>query len=1129
MAEPQKAVGLRKRRNSGVASSSTAVSKKQKDGLCSECGADLALAEAISVEGEGDDEVISLHTFSSKVPPESLHPFSDDELPYFSIENVRFFCGNFHICGLDQGLVEKDRIMYMSGYLREYNRSAPTNTTEGPFINLSSKIHEWFTSGLGSSEIFLNVFTEYGHYKILSFDTKTEPLVKKTLNKIYWANHFLRSLTTMDGTTLDEMIGNFSPTGPMAHLLDMPTIEDFEENGLFIYDQIENYVLEPNEDGSDDAHLLEQESFKAFCDLAALTFKRKKKKKKNRNFRIEKVPMSTKATNTPLVYEVFSRTLGETKEMHQEKENVFSKVNTKVFSKLDKPGKIRDASVQLPTDFVMFTNEKSLKYGGTELKAPYVGRVIGKNGDFCHIQLFMKSSKSFLGEIAEKEEYFGTRWCADVPNSNIITHLPQLKHKTDFDTQMNKSGMEFYQMRYDAESGALTYLEPRMGPNCDLCEEKKKIGLEQMVQLKSFGFEYKGNTYGVGSYALTKRLASPIPDQNPAKTDKTRRFNGFDPKLCPEMYRLAKSRTVEKEFSVLGVCEILEYTTKGNKVPLQAKDVKLKVRIFRRPSETNNTSCPHELYYTEEKKYILADEIYGPAFVAYEGRLPDKNKWVQAGDSRFFYSKEYSLHTKTPKEVPVEATKSNGCIDLETRKPVGAPCYNFPTKKLDTMDLFSGCGGFSFGLHEAGLCNSKWAVEFDPHAAQAYSKNFPHATVFNEDVNLMLANMMEGKSKNSKGQAYPREDQVQMIVGGPPCQGFSNMNQYTKGQAALFKNSLVSTYCSFLDFLRPKYFIFENVKNFASAQQSRYLKTVIACCLKIGYQVRFAILQAGAYGVPQARQRIIILGALPGNKLPHFPKITHVLNHRTHTLTVEGQLITDGTTIVSQKCRDAPFRSVNVYDAISDLPDIPSNGEEDIKCSYLQCKSTFQAYAREHSEKLTDHVTRKLSPLDKARVSLVPPGGDWRYLPNIEVKLSDGSKTTPLKYIQRNGIKGVCPCQFSQEKGKQKPDCTREKTKTVIPWCLPHTADRHAQWAGLYGRPSPFEPFKTTVTAPEPTGKQGTVVHPKHNRCFSVREYARSQGFPDHFEFSGPLAAKYRQVGNAVPPLLAKKIGLYFP
>ena len=97
---------------------------------------------------------------------------------------------------------------------------------------------------------------------------------------------------------------------------------------------------------------------------------------------------------------------------------------------------------------------------------------------------------------------------------------------------------------------------------------------------------------------------------------------------------------------------------------------------------------------------------------------------------------------------------------------------------------------------------------------------------------------------------------------------------------------------------------------------------------------------------------------------------------------------------------------------------------------------------------------------------------------------------------------------------------------TIIPWCLPHTGNRHNHWAGLYGRLAWDGFFSTTVTNPEPMGKQGRVLHPDQHRVVSVRECARSQGFPDWYLFEGDVLDKHRQVGNAVPPPMGKAIGL---
>ncbi|KAK2119400.1 DNA (cytosine-5)-methyltransferase 1 [Saguinus oedipus] len=97
---------------------------------------------------------------------------------------------------------------------------------------------------------------------------------------------------------------------------------------------------------------------------------------------------------------------------------------------------------------------------------------------------------------------------------------------------------------------------------------------------------------------------------------------------------------------------------------------------------------------------------------------------------------------------------------------------------------------------------------------------------------------------------------------------------------------------------------------------------------------------------------------------------------------------------------------------------------------------------------------------------------------------------------------------------------------TLIPWCLPYTGNWHNHWAGLYGRLEWDSCFSTTATNPEPMGKQGHVLHPKQHRVVSVRGCARSQGFPDTYWLFGNILDKHRQVGNAVPPPLAKAIGL---
>lgn len=175
---------------------------------------------------------------------------------------------------------------------------------------------------------------------------------------------------------------------------------------------------------------------------------------------------------------------------------------------------------------------------------------------------------------------------------------------------------------------------------------------------------------------------------------------------------------------------------------------------------------------------------------------------------------------------------------------------------------------------------------------------------------------------------------------------------------------------------------------------------------------------------------------------------------------------------------------------------------------------------------IKDHVCKQMNDLVVERIKRIPkvPGADWRDLPNIEIELPDGSLCPPLIYTHQDkknkNNKGVCSC------AEGLPCRLEDKQEnTLIPWCLPHTANRHAQWAGLYGRLEWDGFFSTTVTNPEPMGKQGRVLHPDQDRVVSVRECARSQGFPDDHCFQGLITDRHRQIGNAVPPPLAKALG----
>jgi len=430
---------------------------------------------------------------------------------------------------------------------------------------------------------------------------------------------------------------------------------------------------------------------------------------------------------------------------------------------------------------------------------------------------------------------------------------------------------------------------------------------------------------------------------------------------------------------------------------------------------------------------------------------------------------------------------------------------------MASLDIFAGCGGLSEGMHQAGVAKTKWAVEYDQAAADAFKLNNPDAEVFCNNCNVLLRaamakagilqdcdacdDCMEAAAaltpEYTAGLPLPGE--VEFIMGGPPCQGYSGMNRFNKGNWSMVQNSMVMAYLSYADFYRPRYFLLENVRNFVSHNKSFTFRLTLRTLLAMGYQVRFGVLNAGNYGVPQSRKRTIIWAAAPDEALPAWPAPRHVFHSPQLTINLPGGVAY--TAVPNAPGGGAPLRPVTVRDAIADLPAI-ENGHQQLESAYTHPPtSAFQRFIRQGAGVLRDHICKEMNELNLERCRCIPkdqPGADWRVLMDIV---------------------------------KNDPGRELYKGQPLVPWCLPNTMDRHNGWRGLFGRLDLNGHFPTSTTDPQPMGKVGQVFHPTQDRIVSVRECARSQGFPDTFCFSGNVHNKHRQVGNAVPPPLAHALG----
>ncbi|KAL0272437.1 UNVERIFIED_CONTAM: hypothetical protein PYX00_005405 [Menopon gallinae] len=806
--------------------------------------------------------------------------------------------------------------------------------------------------------------------------------------------------------------------------------------------------------------------------------------------------------------------------------------------------------------------------------------------NFCdrvHCRKLCRGSETVLGEMSHPQELFFLQECADLPIHKISMKIDLKVQKPEENWYelggVKQEGLElkddgktfFAKKRYNQNYARFedildlddVYSDAENRKNdenyCATCKWSEKEINKEIPLLKTSEkdgtinkwVEWRGEQYKVGNSVFLHPETFEFKSYAP-ETEKVKPTAEMDDMMYPELYRKAGDTNIkgcnEKTPDPFNVGYIVDMFTDDSR----EKNIKLKVKKFYRPQNTHLARTKvhlyknlNLLYWSEEEVIIPFTDVEGKCYVRY---IEDEHTdtWLKEGPNRFYFQESYNAETETfetPKSNLISNKKGGKgkgkgknqkteVLKVETEEKEDEHSWPEVKKKLRTLDVFAGCGGLTEGLHQSGISETLWAIEQDGDAAMAFKKNFPQATVFSDDCNALLKEVMSGKITNGKGQKLPQKGEVDLICGGPPCQGFSGMNRFNSRQYSQFKNSLVVSFLSYCDYYRPKYFILENVRNFVAFKRSMVLKQTLFCLISMGYQCTFGVLQAGNYGVPQTRRRLFILAAAPHLKLPLFPEPTHVFSLKACNLQVSVDEKRFNT-----NCRwttSAPYRTITVRDALSDLPEIP-NGADKVAMNYSEvCNSHFQRMMRGNEDQpiLRDHICKYMSPLVEARIRHIPTakGSDWRDLPNISMTLSDGTTIKQLKYNhhdRKNGkssqghLRGVCACASGR-----RCDPLDRQYNTLIPWCLPHTGNRHNHWSGLYGRLEWDGYFSTTVTNPEPMGKQGRVLHPEQTRVVSVRECARSQGFPDTLQFYGPIIEKHRQVGNAVPPPMARALGL---
>lgn len=384
-------------------------------------------------------------------------------------------------------------------------------------------------------------------------------------------------------------------------------------------------------------------------------------------------------------------------------------------------------------------------------------------------------------------------------------------------------------------------------------------------------------------------------------------------------------------------------------------------------------------------------------------------------------------------------------------------------RKRKSIDLFAGAGGLSTGLELAGF-DVLFANEIVGAYAETLSRNHPNSDVYVDDIRSVVPRNVRKSLDLAVGE-------LDLVAGGPPCQGFSINAPVRSAEDA--RNHLFVNYLEFVREFRPKVVLIENVPGMVSFEGGNTIRAILKSLKDLGYRSDVRVLYAPHYGIPQMRWRTIFLATrLEIAPQALYPVPSHSIKGRPNfTATLGGRRLIHSDEYIE---KNSVKNFVTVRDAIDDLPEI-DNGGGSIELRYVkERQSEYQGLLRQASDTLFNHQCARLGSVNVARMAHIPPGGSWRDIPHdlLPKGMQRARRSDHTKRYGRLALEGIA--------------------STILTKCDPH-------W--------------------------GAYIHPSQNRVLSVREAARLQSFPDRIRFYGSLTEQYEQVGNAVPPLFAKAIG----
>ncbi|KAF7916714.1 hypothetical protein EAE99_009607 [Botrytis elliptica] len=518
--------------------------------------------------------------------------------------------------------------------------------------------------------------------------------------------------------------------------------------------------------------------------------------------------------------------------------------------------------------------------------------------------------------------------------------------------------------------------------------------------------------------------------------------------------------------------EIVGYVEEISKLNVRLR------RLMRRSEIDHTVSCrPNELVYTNAIDTMSAHKLERTCLVRFYTEKQVSSGNVPApycrdgGSNAFIITKRLCEDNQTL--IPIESDTPQSLIQgFDPEAPL-------KRRVLNGLDLFCGGGNFGRGLEESGVLHNKWAVDLFSAAVQTYAANLKNpgeTDIYFGSVNDLLAEAFVGNPQLLK---IPLPGDVDVIMAGSPCQGFSRMNTYKGNDKSLRNQSLVASVAAYIDFYRPKYGLLENVLNMAQKGLGRdedVLSQLICAIVGLGYQLQLFLLDSWSFGSSQSRSRIFVSFAAPGCVPLKHPDLSH--SHPPHVGERGLGKLANGQSFGSRVHCPTPFQYRTAEKSIADLPYIGDG-------------------ATGHCIKYPDHVSPiTLSKKYRSQIACIPthPRG----------------MSFSKAWNEGNGI------------------MTKEE-RDIFPYLAKSGKIRESVLKGsrAWGRIKPHGLFPTVlVVVNMEDSRMGTILHWDQHRRLTLMELRRAQSFPDDEVIIGKRGEQIKIIGNSVDRTVSMALGI---